>query len=200
MDGRTALVREVLGDEKAVVLSGRKDRARLSELGHRDAILFGLRRDVELVGWLMVADRVGNVVTFTEDDRRVFEALGNHAGVALRNSTLLERLRVEVVLELDRRDAVIVRNTIDLAHQLSLRIVAEGVEDAATQAMLTRFGCDLAQGYYFCRPVPAAEILPFARSSALEHELGEMRRESVLRTQDGGPLGIVADALHHQQR
>jgi diguanylate cyclase (GGDEF)-like protein len=55
-------------------------------------------------------------------------------------------------------DAVIVKSTIDLAHNLGLRVVAEGVETKETWDMLARLHCDVAQGYYLSRPVPAAEI------------------------------------------
>jgi EAL domain-containing protein (putative c-di-GMP-specific phosphodiesterase class I) len=37
-------------------------------------------------------------------------------------------------------------------------VVAEGIEDAATAAVLTEMGCDLGQGYYFARPVPPQEF------------------------------------------
>ena len=88
---------QLLGDDISVLLSGRRDRATLERLGHKDALIFGLRHGGTLTGTLMVADRLGNVATFTDDDRRLFEALGNHASIAMRNSSLLERLRVEVV-------------------------------------------------------------------------------------------------------
>jgi diguanylate cyclase (GGDEF)-like protein len=52
-------------------------------------------------------------------------------------------------------DAVIVRSTIDLARNLGLRVVAEGVEDETTWDLLAGLGCDAAQGYYLSRPVPA---------------------------------------------
>ncbi|MBD8525687.1 putative bifunctional diguanylate cyclase/phosphodiesterase [Pseudomarimonas arenosa] len=52
-------------------------------------------------------------------------------------------------------DAVIVRSTIDLAHNLDLVVVAEGVEDDTTLEWLKRFGCDLAQGYLLSKPMPA---------------------------------------------
>jgi diguanylate cyclase (GGDEF)-like protein len=57
------------------------------------------------------------------------------------------------------RDAAIVRSTIELAHSLGLVLVAEGVEDRAAAELLRAMGCDLAQGYYFGRPLPAAEAL-----------------------------------------
>jgi diguanylate cyclase (GGDEF)-like protein/PAS domain S-box-containing protein len=56
-------------------------------------------------------------------------------------------------------DAVIVRSTVDLGHNLGLRVVAEGVEDEATWQELATLGCDSVQGYYLARPMPAAELL-----------------------------------------
>jgi diguanylate cyclase (GGDEF)-like protein len=53
----------------------------------------------------------------------------------------------------DSSDAVIVRSTIELAHNLGLRTVAEGVEDAATLEHLADLGCDLVQGYHLSRPL-----------------------------------------------
>jgi EAL domain-containing protein (putative c-di-GMP-specific phosphodiesterase class I) len=45
-----------------------------------------------------------------------------------------------------------------LAHQVGLEVVAEGVETAEQLLMLKTIGCDLAQGYYLSRPLPAADI------------------------------------------
>jgi diguanylate cyclase (GGDEF)-like protein/PAS domain S-box-containing protein len=55
-------------------------------------------------------------------------------------------------------DAVIVRTTVDLGHNLGLRVVAEGVEDEATLRELAKVGCDSAQGYHLAKPMPAAEL------------------------------------------
>ncbi|MCX7622098.1 MAG: EAL domain-containing protein, partial [Acidimicrobiales bacterium] len=52
-------------------------------------------------------------------------------------------------------DAAIVTSTIDLAHRLGLRVVAEGVENADTVAWLASIGCDAFQGYFLTRPLPA---------------------------------------------
>ncbi|GHE09815.1 putative bifunctional diguanylate cyclase/phosphodiesterase [Klenkia taihuensis] len=61
-------------------------------------------------------------------------------------------------LRTDARTAAIVGSTIDLAHRLGLRVVAEGVEDEPTLRELERLGCDLSQGYLHARPMPAAEL------------------------------------------
>ena len=58
----------------------------------------------------------------------------------------------------DARAAALVASTIDLAHSLGLRMVAEGVETDVAYTELTRLGCDQAQGYFMSRPVPAAEL------------------------------------------
>ncbi|MCD4862669.1 putative bifunctional diguanylate cyclase/phosphodiesterase [Pseudomonas sp. PLB05] len=55
-------------------------------------------------------------------------------------------------------DAVIVRSTIEMGHNLGLEVVAEGVEEARALALLRSWGCDVIQGYYISRPVPAAEF------------------------------------------
>ncbi len=51
-------------------------------------------------------------------------------------------------------DAAIVRSTIDLGHSLGLSVIAEGVENRETYERLAAMGCDAAQGYYMCKPIP----------------------------------------------
>ncbi|MEA2363926.1 MAG: diguanylate cyclase [Thermoleophilaceae bacterium] len=58
-------------------------------------------------------------------------------------------------------DLAIVRATIRLAHELGLRVVAEGVEDDATWQRLADLDCEIIQGYYLARPMPAAEFEAF---------------------------------------
>lgn len=55
-------------------------------------------------------------------------------------------------------DEVIVRSTIDLAHNLGLRVVAEGVEEEEVLTRLRCLGCDAAQGYHLGRPMPAHKL------------------------------------------
>ncbi len=62
-------------------------------------------------------------------------------------------------MERDLDDAKIVRSTIDLAHNLGLSVVAEGVENAKSWDLLRDLRCDEAQGYHMGRPTPAAEFL-----------------------------------------
>jgi len=60
-------------------------------------------------------------------------------------------------LTTDASDKTIVASTIGLGHSLGLSVVAEGVEDARTWALLQQLGCDVGQGYHIARPLPAAE-------------------------------------------
>jgi diguanylate cyclase (GGDEF)-like protein len=58
----------------------------------------------------------------------------------------------------DARATALVVSTIDLAHSLGLEMTAEGVESSAAYESLSDYGCDVAQGYFMSRPVPAAEL------------------------------------------
>lgn len=68
------------------------------------------------------------------------------------NELKIDRSFVSNVL-LNRDDEMIVKSTIDLAHQLRLHVVAEGVEDTETADRLHQLGCDTAQGYGISRPL-----------------------------------------------
>jgi diguanylate cyclase len=70
-------------------------------------------------------------------------------------------------MESDRDNAVIVRSIIDLAHNLGLKVTAEGVETQEAKDMLVGFECDEAQGYYYSYPIPAHEIAQFFRKRSL---------------------------------
>jgi diguanylate cyclase (GGDEF)-like protein len=59
----------------------------------------------------------------------------------------------------DAKDDAILRTTIELAHQLGLTVVAEGVEDDATIARLVALGCENAQGYGIAKPMPQEQFM-----------------------------------------
>jgi EAL domain-containing protein (putative c-di-GMP-specific phosphodiesterase class I) len=75
---------------------------------------------------------------------------------------------------LDERDEVIVRSTIDLGHNLGMKVAAEGVEDQATLERLRALGCELAQGYELSPPLPFDRFLVWLNSgrypAARRHE------------------------------
>jgi EAL domain-containing protein (putative c-di-GMP-specific phosphodiesterase class I) len=61
-------------------------------------------------------------------------------------------------LVVDAQDETIVRSTIDLGHNLGLQVVAEGVETNEVADRLRALGCDVAQGYGICRPLPFDQL------------------------------------------
>jgi len=62
-------------------------------------------------------------------------------------------------LQQDVQDQLIVTTSTKLAHDFGFSVTAEGVEDAATLALLKQAGCDAAQGYHFTKPLPAREFI-----------------------------------------
>jgi diguanylate cyclase len=89
-------------------------------------------------------------------------------GAGLSSLSYLKRIRAHELkldksfvraLDVNSREALLVRSTVDLAHGLGMKITAEGVETGTTLALLTGMGCDLAQGYFIDRPMPLADLL-----------------------------------------
>lgn len=72
----------------------------------------------------------------------------------------LDRTFVAEVIK-SQRDRMLVKATVDLAHNLDITLTAEGVEDGETLAALQLMGCDLAQGYGLCRPCSVMELIGF---------------------------------------
>ena len=68
-------------------------------------------------------------------------------------------------------DAVITRAVINLAHNLGIEVVAEGVETEEQLRFLKTHRCDLIQGYFISRPIPAAELEKALRSGSLAYEV-----------------------------
>lgn len=70
----------------------------------------------------------------------------------------IDKSFIDRILE-DRVQEGFIRSIIDMAHVLSLHVVAEGVETDAQLAKLEQIGCDVVQGYVFSRPVPREEAI-----------------------------------------
>jgi len=90
---------------------------------------------------------------------------------------------------------MIVRNTIDLAHQLGVTVVAEGVESEATRSELHSLGCDLAQGFLFGRPMSAGTFAHWLRE---EDQLALRRGVPERQTAPSVAEAVAPDGAGHQ--
>jgi diguanylate cyclase (GGDEF)-like protein len=85
-----------------------------------------------------------------------------HSSLAQLHSLPVDEIKIDrsFVINLDRsaNNQAIVRSTTELGHILGLRVVAEGIETPQAWSSLLRLGCDLAQGYFISRPMPAADV------------------------------------------
>ncbi|MFU8765613.1 MAG: putative bifunctional diguanylate cyclase/phosphodiesterase [Haliea sp.] len=68
----------------------------------------------------------------------------------------------------DENDRIIVKAIVELAHNLGMRVVAEGVSSNEALALLATLGCNEAQGYFVKRPIPADELLAYLQNHPLE--------------------------------
>ncbi|WP_328350388.1 bifunctional diguanylate cyclase/phosphodiesterase [Mycobacterium sp. NBC_00419] len=84
----------------------------------------------------------------------------------------LDRKLVASVVE-DARVATVVRHVVDLAHELGLITVAEGVEDAEAAARVAALGCDVVQGFYFSPPLAPAALVDLLQSCLRDHSAAE---------------------------
>jgi diguanylate cyclase (GGDEF)-like protein len=88
-----------------------------------------------------------------------------HSSLAQLKRLPLDELKIDkaFAMSTSSKDAAIVRTIIELSRLLDLKVVAEGVEDAATLHGLAALGCELAQGYYFSRPIGAERFIDWVR-------------------------------------
>jgi EAL domain-containing protein (putative c-di-GMP-specific phosphodiesterase class I) len=95
-------------------------------------------------------------------------------GTGYSSLSYLSRLPVDVIkidhgftmqMIEDTRAAAIVKSTVHLAHDLGMTVVAEGVSNARIWEALQALGCDEAQGFHVAPPMPAGQLLDWARTS-----------------------------------
>ncbi len=97
-----------------------------------------------------------------------------------------------MAMERNEGDATIVRSTIDLAHNLGLHVVAEGVENQATMDLLARLHCDEAQGYHLAKPLPVPQFAEWVSRWQARPVPGARGREG----REGRDAVAAAAALH----
>ncbi len=132
--------------------------------------------------WLTLEITEGTIMVELDRSLRVLDELAaldlrlsvDDFGTGYSSLTYLTRLPVHE-LKIDRsfimgrhdsKDDAVVASTVELAHRLGLRVVAEGVEDAAAWARISAMGCDVAQGYGLSRPAPEAVLTPWLLARA----------------------------------
>ena len=95
-----------------------------------------------------------------------------HSSLAYLKRLPLDEVKIDrsfvIGMSEDSDDAAIVRSTIDLARHLGLEVVAEGVETEAILRDLVDLSCDVAQGYYLSRPLPAHELSGWLAARAMQ--------------------------------
>jgi diguanylate cyclase (GGDEF)-like protein/PAS domain S-box-containing protein len=92
-----------------------------------------------------------------------------HSSLAYLQNLTVDEIKIDRSFVMNlctvRGDATIVRSTIELAHNLGLTVVAEGIEEEAALQILVDDGCDVGQGYFFSRPCPAEELTAWLMES-----------------------------------
>ena len=98
-----------------------------------------------------------------------------YSSLAYLKSLPVDELKIDksfvMNMESDEDDAKIVRSTIDLAHNLGLTVVAEGVENTLIWDQLKALECDEAQGYFMSKPIPAREFSAWAHAWNIRHQV-----------------------------
>jgi len=125
---------------------------------------------LEITETQMMADTTRTLVVLDRLNELGVQISIDDFGTGYSSLTYLKRLPVHEVkidrsfvdtMSSDDANATIVRSIIDLARNLSLRVVAEGVEDGITWETLAALDCDVAQGYYLSKPIPPDRLTPW---------------------------------------
>ncbi|MGC2485541.1 MAG: bifunctional diguanylate cyclase/phosphodiesterase [Acidimicrobiales bacterium] len=99
-----------------------------------------------------------DIVVSIDDFGAGFTSLAYLSSLAVGELKLDRTFITSLNAEGNGREMELVRATINLGHDMGLRVVAEGIEDVETLDLLGDLGCDLAQGYFISRPTPASRL------------------------------------------
>ncbi len=130
--------------------------------------------ELEITESAIMTDPVRALNILTRLDAMGVRLVIDDFGTGYSSLSYLKRLPVDTIkidksfvmhMATDKNDEVIVRSTIDLAHNLGLRVVAEGVEQQEAWEMLKELDCDMAQGYYISPPLAATEFSAWLQES-----------------------------------
>lgn len=130
---------------------------------------------LEITESAVMTNPSNGLTILTELDRMGVTLAIDDFGTGYSSLAYLKRLPVDELkidksfvtdMEENDNDAVIVRSTIDLAHNLGLKVTAEGVETRGAWDLLEILGCDNSQGYFMGRPMPAEKLEAWLQASA----------------------------------
>lgn len=148
----------------------------LQDPGFQDKILIAAQQHsiapsqivMELTETAMMLNENSGATILYELDRAGFGIAIDDFGTGYSSLAYLKRLPVQEI-KIDRTfikdmaqqqdDQIIVTTTLQMGHNLGLRVVAEGIEDETTLNFLRDAGCDLAQGYYIAKPMPFNDFI-----------------------------------------
>jgi PAS domain S-box-containing protein/diguanylate cyclase (GGDEF)-like protein len=173
---------------------------------------------VEVTETALTADLDVAAATLAELKRLGFTVALDDFGTGYSSLLYLRRFPVDM-LKIDRsfvaglgvnaEDTAIVASTISLGHSIGLECVAEGVETLEQLGLLSRMGCDLAQGYLFSRALPPEQLTSWLSEHADKRGGGERpphpssasaappQRDEILRLHaEGASLNTIAAALN----
>jgi EAL domain-containing protein (putative c-di-GMP-specific phosphodiesterase class I) len=118
---------------------------------------------LEVTETAVISDRIAAIAFLTEAReagiRIELDDFGaGYASFERLRSLPLDGVKIDRSIVQEHGARKLLTATVELAHELGLYVVAEGIEDAETARAISAAGCDRAQGYLFARPVPAAAV------------------------------------------
>ncbi len=188
----------------AVNLSARQFREpQLAELVQRVLLETGLDAqwlELEITESMLMDNTEQTIAVLNQLDHMGVHLAIDDFGTGYSSLAYLKRMPIKT-LKIDRsfvkdittdpNDAAVVQAVIAMAHNLHLRVVAEGAETAEQVAFLRDQHCDEMQGYFFSRPLPANEIRHML-------EVGRCLQLTDLDKQPGKPVGAVSELINNK--
>jgi EAL domain-containing protein (putative c-di-GMP-specific phosphodiesterase class I) len=132
--------------------------------------------EFELTESALMVDPVGALDTLKRLKQLDVQLTIDDYGTGYSSLSYLQRLPVDAIkidqsfvtdMLRNKDSATIVHSTIELAHNLNLTVIAEGVEDHSTFQRLADLGCDMAQGFCISRPIPAEQFHEWKAASTM---------------------------------
>ena len=136
--------------------------------------------ELEITESMLMENVDANITLLEQLHRQGIQLSIDDFGTGYSSMSYLKRFPIDQ-LKIDRHfvrdipgngdDEAISNAIISMAHSLGMSVVAEGVESAAQQQFMRAAGCDIMQGYYFARPMPACQLTALLHENALQAPL-----------------------------